>query len=215
MSHQKKDNQLPDDLNEVAETLRNDRPQLDPLALDQVKVRAMRGARRAPRQKGFLMKSRLTTFLTVGFLALGTGGAMALAGGQGGFGGGDGGSAAFHQYRPECPSGYELKGRSCRPIPPPKCRPGFEFSGGQCVPTPPPKCPTGYYLQGRNCLPIPVPHCQHGYVYENGGCVREAGGGGGSGGGGGKGGSGGGGGGKGGSGNGGGFGGGGHGGHHH
>jgi hypothetical protein len=190
MSNRKKDHKLPDDLNEVVDRLHRDRPELDPLGLDRVKVRAMSGARRSIRQKGFFMKSRLTTFLTVGFLALGTGGAMALAGGHDGFGGGGGGSAAFHQYRPECPPGYELRGRSCRPIPPPKCGRGFEFSGGECIPTPPPTCPTGYYLNGRRCLPIPVPHCQRGYVYEDGHCVRETGhgGGGGSGGGGGKGG---------------------------
>jgi len=59
MSNRKKDHKFPDDLNEVADTLRNGRPELDPLALDRVKVRAMR-ARRTTRQKGFFMNvSRL------------------------------------------------------------------------------------------------------------------------------------------------------------
>src|SRR5665213_767319 len=95
-----------DDLQGVADVLRDQRPALEPLELDRIKLRAMSGARRStsPR-KGFLMRSRLTTFLTVGFLAVGTGGALAMFGG-GGLGIGDhGGSASYHQYRPECPPG--------------------------------------------------------------------------------------------------------------
>jgi hypothetical protein len=81
--------------------LHDRRPTLTPIELDRIKLRAMSATRRStsPR-KGFFMRSRLTTLLTVAFLALGTGGALALqGGGDFGFGGGDGGSASFHQYR--------------------------------------------------------------------------------------------------------------------
>src|ERR1017187_10246892 len=99
------------------------------------------------------MRSRLTMFLTVRFLAVGTGGALAMFGG-GGLGIGDhGGSASYHQYRPEWPPGYEFVGRHCRKIPPPKCGHGFEFSEGKCVPPPPPTCPPGFEVRGRNCIP--------------------------------------------------------------
>ena len=83
--------------------LREERPMLDPLALDRAKLRAMSGARRSAssRQKGFLMRSRLTTALTIAFLSLSTGGALAWVGGEHfGFGGDDQGSAACTQYRP-------------------------------------------------------------------------------------------------------------------
>ena len=114
------------------------------------------------------MKQRLTTLFAAGFLVLGMGGTLALAGGGDGKDGG--GSASYHQYRPECPSGYVLSGRHCIPIPPPKCPRGYEVSNGKCVPTPPPTCPPGYELKGRNCNPIPVPKCPHGFVYEEGSC---------------------------------------------
>src|SRR5271155_1136271 len=170
-----KEERRSDDLQGVADALRDRRPTLEPLELDRIKLRAMSGASRStsrrstsPR-KGLLMRSRMTTLLTVGFLTLGTGGALALCGGGGfGFGGGRGGSTSFHQYRPECPTGYEFSGHGCRKIPPPKCGYGYEFVGGQCVPPPPPTCPTGYVVSGRRCIPIPVPHCPRGYTYEGG-----------------------------------------------
>ena len=46
------------------------------------------------------MRSRLTTLLTVGFLCLGTGGALAVVGGVPPFSSNDEGSAACTQYRP-------------------------------------------------------------------------------------------------------------------
>lgn len=106
MSHTSKEERFSDDLQEVADVLRDRRPTLDPLGLDRVKLRAMSGARRASssRDKGFFMRSRLTTILVAAFLTLGTGGAIALAGGDGG--GNSGHSASFSQYK-ECP------GKSC------------------------------------------------------------------------------------------------------
>jgi hypothetical protein len=102
MSRTSKEERFPDDLQEVADVLNDRRPTLDPLALDRVKLRAMSGARRSSssRDKGFFMRSRLTTLLVAAFLTLGTGGAIAVAGG---FDGG-GHSASFSQYK-ECAHG--------------------------------------------------------------------------------------------------------------
>jgi hypothetical protein len=115
MSHSQHDNNLPpDDHQEVASLLRENRPQLDPLELDNIKLRAMRGARPTTRRRlftGLATRSRLTALLTTGFVVVGSGGAYALAGGGGSFGDlglgkGDGGSAAFHQYKPPCKPGH-------------------------------------------------------------------------------------------------------------
>jgi len=109
MSHSHNQNEhFSEDLQKVADVLRDGRPTLDPLALDRVKLRAMNGARRSTSSthKGSFMKSRITALASVGFLMLGTGGTMALAGGDGG--GSSAGSASFHQYRPPCDHG---KGR--------------------------------------------------------------------------------------------------------
>ena len=91
-----------DELREVADALRDQRPTLDPLTLDAIKLRAMSRRRRSTssRAKGVLMRSRLTTLLTVGFLCLGTGGALAVVGGVPPFSSNDEGSAACTQYRP-------------------------------------------------------------------------------------------------------------------
>ena len=101
MSTPNKEEHLADDLLEVADVLRDQRPTLDPLALDAIKLRAMSRTRGAAssRAKGFFMRSRLTTVLTVAFLSLGTGGAVAFVGG-GGFSLGGGESASCTQYRP-------------------------------------------------------------------------------------------------------------------
>jgi hypothetical protein len=105
MSHSHRDESFSDDLQRIADVLRDERPALDPLTLDRVKLRAMSGAHEStsPRAKGPFMRSRLTALVTAGFLTLGTGGALALAGGYDGAGAG--GSASFHQYRPPCDHG--------------------------------------------------------------------------------------------------------------
>jgi hypothetical protein len=103
MSRTHREERLDDGLQEVADVLHDRRPTLDPLALDAIKLRAMSRARRSTSSsaKGFFMRSRLTTALTIAFLSLGTGGALAVAGGEDfGLGGHDGGSAACTQYRP-------------------------------------------------------------------------------------------------------------------
>jgi hypothetical protein len=101
MSTPHREERFADDLEEVAGVLRDQRPTLDPLALDAIKVRAMNKARRSTssRAKGLFMRSRLTTLLTIGFLSLGTGGAVAFVGG-GGLDLSGGGSASCEQYRP-------------------------------------------------------------------------------------------------------------------
>ncbi len=111
MSRISKDEHFSDDLQEVADVLHDQRPTLDPLVLDRVKLRAMSGARRSShsRHKGFFMRSRLTTVLATAFLALGTGGAVALA--CGGFSSGfGGGSAGWSQYK-ECDHGKDCHGK--------------------------------------------------------------------------------------------------------
>jgi hypothetical protein len=103
MSIADRDQGLPDDLQALADALRRQRPTLDPLALDGIKLRAITRARRAgsSRQKGFFMRSRLTTLFTVAFLSLGTGGALAVAGGHDfGLGSSNNSSASCEQYRP-------------------------------------------------------------------------------------------------------------------
>jgi hypothetical protein len=112
MSHSHEEEYLTDDLKHVSDVLRDGRPSLDPLALDRVKLRAMKAARRSSSQpKGFHMKQRLTTLLTVGFLVLGTGGTLALAGGGDGKDGG--GSASFHQYKPPGCEHGKGRGEDC------------------------------------------------------------------------------------------------------
>lgn len=150
MSRSEDHESLPEDLQEVVEELRQQRPSLEPLELDRIKLRAMSGARRpgSSQQGGFSMRSRVTTLLTIGFLAVGTGGALALSGGGGGLGlGGDhAGSASYNQYRPPCDRRDRDK-RHCRP----KCPPGQELSGYGCKPPPPPPCRPHYSYQSGHC----------------------------------------------------------------
>lgn len=100
MSKSHREERFADDFDEVAGLLRDRRPELDPLALDRVKLRAMSAAKRSSslKEKGLFMRSRLTTLLAAAFLTLGTGGALALAGGGGSGHQGDD-NASFSQYR--------------------------------------------------------------------------------------------------------------------
>jgi hypothetical protein len=102
MSTPHNEERFTDDLQEVADMLQDRRPALDPLGLDRVKLRAMSAASRSTsrQDRGFFMRSRLTALIAAAFLTVGTGGALALAGG-GGSGGKGGGSASFSQYRCE------------------------------------------------------------------------------------------------------------------
>lgn len=128
---------LPGELQELADALRERRPELGPLELDRIKLRAMRTARSgSPRRVGLSARSRLVAFLTVGVLAL-TGGSALAGYNYGGWGGGYSGefeneqqSAAWHQYRPPCQQGYSFGNDGhCHPGPP---HHHFRFTHGYC-----------------------------------------------------------------------------------
>jgi hypothetical protein len=72
---------LPGELQETEARLRDERPRLDALELDRVKLRAMSAERST--QKGPLMKSRLaiTTMLVLGIFMSTTGAGLAITGG--------------------------------------------------------------------------------------------------------------------------------------
>ena len=178
MSSQDGEERFSDSLQEVADLLRDQRPALEPLELDRIKLRAMS---RAPRSRAAgrraFVRSPLTSLLTLVFLIVGTGGALALGGGSVGLGnlglGSDhGGSAGFGQYR--CPPGQKFYFGKCRPVPPPHCPPGFVFKDGGCVPVPPPppKCRPPFEFSNGKCVPPPPrPRCRFPFVYLLGKCV--------------------------------------------
>ena len=60
------------------------------------------------------MRSRLVTFLTIGALAVGSG--SAIAGFEGGDGGGFGGGedAGHHEYKPPCKNGEKFADHKCQ-----------------------------------------------------------------------------------------------------
>jgi hypothetical protein len=110
MSRSHDEERFPYALQGIADALREERRALTPLELDRVKRRAMGGVHRSgsSRGAGFPLRSRLTTLLTAGFLALGTGGALAaLGGGDLGSGAHHGGSAADEQFG-QCKAGNGL-----------------------------------------------------------------------------------------------------------
>ena len=98
----KSDKGIPAELREVDQRLREDRPALSALELDEIKVRALESApRRATmrfgKQKGKLMKSRLAVVmvLALGLFMCGTGAALGASGSSGS------GSAGSAQYPEE------------------------------------------------------------------------------------------------------------------
>jgi hypothetical protein len=99
-------------LSNVEDALRRQRPTAEPLELDQIKLRAITKARKSPRTRGFAMRSRLAAVLTCAFVGLGTTGAIAWSGNQGG-GGSHGGSGGYEQYRPPCHDGSNWDGHGC------------------------------------------------------------------------------------------------------
>lgn len=108
MSRSHEEERLPEELRDVARLLREQRPALDPLSLDRIKLRAMRAGRPGSSRQGrFSMRSRLTTLIAAGLLTVGAGGAFALDGGVGGHG--HGGSASFSQY---CEHGVQGSGHN-------------------------------------------------------------------------------------------------------
>jgi hypothetical protein len=117
MSPHRGDERLPDLLDDVADLLRNQRSELEPLEIDRIKRRVMSAARPPSRKRGLLMRSRLVVFLTVGMLALGTG--SAVAGIWYNFGGGFCGFLDYHTA-----SNYE-------PHAPP-CKQNYQYVNGKC-----------------------------------------------------------------------------------
>jgi hypothetical protein len=88
-----------DELEGVAQRLRDERPQASPLDLDRIKTTAMARAKAGAPRRGRAGARRLAVAsLTVGLLAAGTGGVLAGEGGK------DKGNAATAQYGGSCGS---------------------------------------------------------------------------------------------------------------
>lgn len=89
---------LPRDLQELGERLRREAPRPTAPELDRIKLRAMRKAQTGPvGRRGFFMRSRLATVLTIGLIGAGVGGTLTIAAVN------DpdpGGNAAVAQYHP-------------------------------------------------------------------------------------------------------------------
>lgn len=97
MSMNRDHDHLPDDVLDVVQQLRENRPEASALELDRIKQRARAQALRpSNRTKGHLLRSRLTVaLLSLGLMAGTTGGVIAAKGGNG-----KGGGAAKSQYKP-------------------------------------------------------------------------------------------------------------------
>lgn len=89
-----------DQLEGVAQRLRNERPEASPLQLDQIKTSAMSRAKAGTRRRSAGARRLATAGLTIGLLAAGTGGV--IAGGSGHHGNGGGSNASNTQYSGEC-----------------------------------------------------------------------------------------------------------------
>ena len=85
---------LPADLADVAQRMRDERPQASALELDRIKLTALAKRRRAVRRRDVLMRSRLaiTSILVVGVLMSGAGAGLAISGSSGS------GNASSAQY---------------------------------------------------------------------------------------------------------------------
>ena len=195
---------FPDDIQEVADQLRQARPGFTPnRARPGQAARNERSTPVRPQGKRSFLRSRpAMSLLTVAFLAIGTGGALAGAGTTTAArttgvapaitstaAHTDTNSAAASVSRftpppPKCKSGYEHKGGKCVPCPPPpKCESGYERSGNNCIkipppPPPPPKCKSGYVLSGYNCIklpppPPPPPKCKSRYQWSGEKCTKN------------------------------------------
>jgi hypothetical protein len=92
-----------DELEGVAQRLRDERPQANPLDLDRIKTTAMARAKAGSARSGRAGTRRLAVAgLTVGLLVATTGGVLAGEGGHGKSKGSSGGNAANAQYGGEC-----------------------------------------------------------------------------------------------------------------
>jgi len=91
-----------EELEGVAQRLRNERPEASPLQLDQIKTSAMSRAKAGTRRRSAGARRLATAGLSIGLLAAGTGGVIAGAPGGGPHGGGGSISASNTQYTGEC-----------------------------------------------------------------------------------------------------------------
>ncbi|HEY2636787.1 MAG TPA: hypothetical protein VGI54_05305 [Solirubrobacteraceae bacterium] len=144
---------LPSDLAALGERMRSDRPELGALELDRIKVNVMRRHRSAAPKGGF-MRARLTilSFLVVGIVMMGTGGALAVSGFSS--------SAATAEYGPSGVEGVQAQGT----LGSKKCTEQNSPTGStanNCTPSNvAPTCteqnsPTG--STANNCAPAPQP----------------------------------------------------------
>jgi len=90
-----------DELEGVAQRVRNERPEASPLQLDQIKTSAMSRAKAGTRRRSAGARRLATAGLTIGLLAAGTGGVIADSHGHGD-GGGSNSNASNTQYGGEC-----------------------------------------------------------------------------------------------------------------
>jgi len=104
------ESQLPDDLREIGERLRAERPEVSALDLDRIKLRAMADASSSHTRGGTRLRSRtLAAILTIALMAGGTGGVIATTSN------GNGGSASNSVYKPGCgppPDGVDGAGHT-------------------------------------------------------------------------------------------------------
>jgi hypothetical protein len=91
-----------EELEGVAQRLRNERPEASPLQLDQIKMSAMSRAKAGTRRRSAGARRLATAGLTIGLLAAGTGGVIAGETGHGHGRGGGNTSASSTQYGGEC-----------------------------------------------------------------------------------------------------------------
>ena len=106
------DQNLPGDLEDVAERLRGGRAEADALDLDRIKTRAMAKAATS-RPKGLAVKSRgIAALIAVALMAAGTGGVLAASNPS------SNGSSSNSQYKPGCgpkPDGVNPSGTHTGP----------------------------------------------------------------------------------------------------
>jgi hypothetical protein len=134
MNHQDRE-RIPEDLDQIAELLRIERPQAGPLELDRIKLRTKLSATAAPRRRVFLsgkgngfMRSRVIgLILALGLLGGGTG-ALAAAGGGPFAGSSKSKASANSQY---CPPTSGQPGKPKKPGPA-KCGNAKEKKAKHC-----------------------------------------------------------------------------------
>lgn len=123
------DNRLPDELQALEQSLREQRRWAEDSELDPIKLRAMRQAQR-PTSKGAPLRARLATAVLTLALVGGGGGAVIAANG-GGNGNGKGNGAARSQY---CPPKSPGAGKPKNPPPGNAC--GQPNKGNKGNPSP-------------------------------------------------------------------------------